>query len=397
MKFYGNAKETEAAIIRLIRSCDSMRWAVAWAYYDFPLFHVLTESKHKIQQLTVGIHFYQTHPDFIASFLDNSSVRFVMNPSGVFHPKLYFFRRRASWDCIIGSPNFTNGAFTSNAEAAIHVSNDDLNADDTLLQIENSLDAFHSNGRQLDQQALDSYREIWKRQQRRLNPLSGTYAAQESKRKPIGSPLDAQVFVANWPEYFGLVKEDSIHTTEGRLAVLEEAQRLFRQFPHFNDMSDDDRRGIAGFGKRKPLDWHWFGSMKGHPYFKPAVNQKNAQISEALDMIPLDGEVTQSQFGRYLMRIRNAFRNAHIGTITRLLTLKRPDYFVCLDQANIEGLRKDFKITERRIEPEDYWEKVTQRILDSNWWDSPEPSDPLQRRVWRCRAAFLDVLYYHPK
>ena len=42
------------------------------------------------------------------------------------------------------------------------------------------------------------------------------------------------------------------------------------------------------------------------------------------------------------------------------------------------------------------WEKVVERITDSNWWNSPEPTEGLARRIWRCWAAFLDVRFYKP-
>jgi HKD family nuclease len=93
------------------------------------LFDLLAEHRDKIEQLTVGVHFYQTHPDFIAEFLDHDGVRFVMNPSGVFHPKLYMFELpKGRWECVTGSANFTKAAFTSNAEVAVHFTEEDHNA-----------------------------------------------------------------------------------------------------------------------------------------------------------------------------------------------------------------------------------------------------------------------------
>lgn len=359
-----------------------------------PLFHLLKENEDKIQQLTVGIHFYQTHPDFIGAFLDNKAVQFVMHPSGVFHPKLYLFESGdGHWDCVTGSPNFTHGAFTGNAEVAIHFSHLDVDAAPTHKKIVSTLDSFSSQAKSLTSEDLNAYRSIWKRQQRRLNPLSGSYEPPTKKqKKPSKSPLEVPLFTAGWPEYFDSVKEDTEHTTEGRL---EEARRLFSTHDHFNQLNDDERKGIAGFGTSEELDWLWFGSMKGAGYFKQAINQNSKSISDALDEIPLTGEVTRTHFQRYVNTYRTAFENPATATATRLLAFKRPDYFVCLDSKNRRNLCKEFEITQS-VDLDDYWEKVVERIADSNWWDSPEPAEGLERRIWRCRAAFLDVRFYEP-
>ncbi len=396
MKFLKTQKDVESEIRRMLRTSTRLRWAVAWASHNFPLFDLLQEHRTKIQQVTVGIHFYQTHPEFIASFMDHDDVRFVMNPNGVFHPKVYFFEyENGEWECITGSPNFTRGAFTSNTEVAVLFGSADAGATAAHNEITTTLDEFKALGKRLAEKDLAAYRSIWQRQQRRLSSLSGNYSPPEKDIKPKRSPLDAPSFAADWPEYFDSVKEDTVHKTEGRLAVLEEARRLFIDYPHFNDMSDKARKGIAGFGKTEQLDWLWFGSMIGHGYFKQAVIDKNPQIAAALDEIPLAGEVTQDHFDRYLKLFRNAFKNPGTATATRLLAMKRPDYFVCLDSKNRVKLCEEFGIA-KSVDLDGYWEKVVERLTDSNWWNSPEPNDELEKRIWKCRAAFLDVRFYEP-
>jgi hypothetical protein len=182
---------------------------------------------------------------------------------------------------------------------------------------------------------------------------------------------------------------------EGRLAVLEEARHLFTTHDHFNGLSQEERKRIAGFGRTEELDWLWFGSMKGAGYFKQAINQNNQQISDALDEIPVRGEITRSHFQRYVDAFRTAFENPATATATRLLAFKRPDYFVCLDSKNRRKLCKAFEISQS-VDLDDYWEKVVERITDSNWWNSLEPAEELERRIWKCRAAFLDVRFYEP-
>ncbi|HMP71316.1 MAG TPA: hypothetical protein PKA76_18350 [Pirellulaceae bacterium] len=396
MKFLRTQKKAEVEIRRLLHSCDRLRWAVAWATHDFALFDVLDKCKAKIQQLTVGIHFYQTHPDFIASFMDQDTVRFVMNPSGVFHPKLYFFEfENGDWQCITGSPNFTRGAFSDNTEVAVLFGNDDLEATTARREIIKALEDFNSHGKRITTKELAEYRSIWKRQQRRISPLSGKYSRIEKGAKPKRSPLEVPLFVAEWPEYFNSVKEDTEQSTEGRLAVLEEARRLFTVYQRFNDMSVEDRKGIAGFIRTDSLNWLWFGSMKGAGNFKKAICDNNPQISAALEEIPLKGKVTQDHFDRYLSIFRKSFEKSGIATATRLLAMKRPDYFVCLDSKNRDKLCQEFEIA-KGVNLDGYWQEVVERLTDSNWWNSPEPQNALDKRIWDCRAAFLDVRFFEP-
>ncbi|WP_237225510.1 phospholipase D family protein [Rubinisphaera sp. JC750] len=396
MKFLRRSKDTEAELKRLIQHCKSLRWSVAWASHGFPLLDHLVKHTAKIHQLTIGIHFYQTHPDFIAAFMGHDDVRFVMNPSGVFHPKLYYFDLGdGNWECITGSPNFTHSAFHANTEHACLFSNIDVGAESNHREILLALDEAMVSGKTLSDKELAAYRSIWKRQQKRLGPLSGSYTPPE-KKKGKRSPLDVPLFVEDWDDYFNSVKEDQEHTTAGRLVVLENSRKLFSEHLHFGDMVDENRKRIAGFGSEPDVDWGWFGSMRGHGLFMQAVNQNSTDISDALDQIPLTGLVSQEHFDEYVSRFQKSFDKSGIATATRLLAMKRPDYFVCLDSKNRDKLCEAFDIP-KSVDLDDYWEKVIQRITDSNWWNAPEPKDDLEKRVWKCRAAFLDVRFYDPK
>lgn len=393
MKFLSSPKKIEATLDRLIRKSLRLRWAVAWASQSSPLFKCLTENQQKIGQLTVGIHFYQTDPKFIESFMDHKRTSFVMNPDGVFHPKLYFFEFEDNkWECVVGSANFTHGGLTTNCEVAVHFSHSDLGAAAFLSEIKETLDSFKSMGKRLTPLELSAYRAVWRRQQDRLRPLSGRYQGSSIDGRSGKSPLDVELFVEDWRAYYKSVAGDKTQT-EARLAVLEEAKRLFAAHRRFRDMDESSRKGIAGFLQTEELDWLWFGSMKGHGYFKQAVIQNNETLSDALDEIPMNGAVTNAHFDRFVEKFREAFPNAGVATATRLLALKRPDYFVCFDSKNRKKLCEAFE-TPQNVTLDDYWERVVGRLTDSNWWNSSPPSELPQRRIWNCRAAFLDVLFY---
>jgi hypothetical protein len=111
MRVLTTAAEVNAELTRLLRACSSCQVAVAWASVGFKAFDLLAKNAEKIERMVVGTHFYQTHPDFIERFLGHPNVRFVLNPDGVFHPKVYLFEKSGgAWECVIGSPNRNPGS-----------------------------------------------------------------------------------------------------------------------------------------------------------------------------------------------------------------------------------------------------------------------------------------------
>ena len=97
----------------------------------------------------------------------------------------------------------------------------------------------------------------------------------------------------------------------------------------------------------------------------------------------------------YIEKFQQAFPNGGhgIGTATRLLSMKRPDVFVCFDSANRTKLCKAFQISQN-IDYERYWDSVIERIQASTWWNVKRPSQQEEAAVWDARTAMLDSLFY---
>jgi len=83
-----------------------------------------------------------------------------------------------------------------------------------------------------------------------------------------------------------------------------------------------------------------------------------------------------------------------LATATRLLAMKRPDVFVCLDSKNRSALCKDFGVVQSKLDYDRYWNEIVERIFDSDWWINPKPKDDIEKDVSNSRAAFLDSIYY---
>ncbi|HPS82905.1 MAG TPA: hypothetical protein PLA88_01220, partial [Bacteroidales bacterium] len=102
-------------------------------------------------------------------------------------------------------------------------------------------------------------------------------------------------------------------------------------------------------------------------------------------------------YQRFLFHFTKIFEGNYLATATRLLAMKRPDVFVCLDSKNKSSLCKDFGIVQLGLDYDRYWDEIVERIYDSDWWLHPNPKDNIEKDVSNSRAAFLDSIYYKEK
>src|SRR5262249_38272183 len=200
----------------------------------------------------------------------------------------------------------------------------------------------------------------------------------------------------SWPDFFARVRAEQ-HPPghplmQERLQVLHEIRQLFAQTAHLRDLDYAGRRKIAGLFKSANPNFLLFGSMQWVGLFKQAVKDNNEGISLALDEIPLDGDISRDHYQKFTDRFLKAFRRAGMALASRLLAMKRPDTFVCVNNQNREGLVQAFRVSPGR-DAETYWDLI-ERVQTCTWWKVPPPAGGDEREVWRARAAFLDALFY---
>jgi len=163
---------------------QQFRWSIAWASSGFPLCEALLKKRERIVQLAVGVHFYQTHPEFLERFIEDPTVHVILQPSGIFHPKIYLFENtRDDWACVIGSPNFTKAAFSENVEVAVYFDSTSAGANGAYDVLRRVIDEHWKAGEPVTKARLDSYWAIWKRKRQLLGQLDGKYGGKG------GSPL----------------------------------------------------------------------------------------------------------------------------------------------------------------------------------------------------------------
>jgi HKD family nuclease len=382
---------------RLLEKCESVTLAVAWANPGEAEAKVFQRQSKKICKMYVGTSFWHTDPDFIKAYIDHPGCRFIKHENEVFHPKVYLFEHaNGKWDGVIGSANFTRAAFTSNQEVMIHWNDQDLGAEAARETLDKIFESFDGLPR-FDSSTLHRYRAHREIQLDKMSSLSGEY---ESNRKPSSrkrtskksrSLLDSEIFSLDWKRYAARVSRDT--TLAERIDVMKEGRRLFQEKVHLADFSPDERKGVAGFGPQKVIQWHWFGAMTGNGYFKQAINRSPLAISKALDEIPIQGEVTKIQYVAFAKKFSSAIQSSGIATATRLLAMKRPDVFLCMTKPNSGRLSKEFGIP-RNVSLFNYWDRIVLRIRDAIWWNSSIPRRVREKEIWKARAAFLDSLFY---
>lgn len=400
MKIITEAKEFEKVFMQLLDKYENYFWITAWAGIGSKPYKKLIENQSKIKKIVVGLHFYQTHPEFIKTFLQNENVKFIKQPSGTFHPKTFlFFNSENDWNIIIGSANFTQAAFNINSEVSVLISNNDKNSKEVLNNTIKTVEKFWSHGKHFNDEELIDYTRFWNNFKPQLGSLSGNYSKHESNEKIKSKPL-FQIPVAKmaWSEFVREIFNDKYHTFENRLKVLELVQNIFKENESFETIDLEKRKFIAGIPNNLPvengIDWGFFGSMQGAGTFKKKIIENDKYIAKAINSIPISGQITKNHYLKFVENYQKAFEGNFLGTATRLLTMKRPDVFVCLNNKNRKLLCKAFGIAQSGMNYEKYWEDIILRIYDSDWWSRPEPKNRNEENICETRAAFLDSLYY---
>jgi HKD family nuclease len=399
VKIITDASEINKTLVQLIKKYKYYYIATAWASLGSKASEELLKNTIKIKKMIVGTHFYQTHPDFMENFIDSKKVRFILKPDGIYHPKMYLFvNNKNDWECLIGSANFTMSALTRNDEIMAHIESSDSNLNNAYLSMIEVIDKYWDNSESITSDDFHNYKNIWTKNKKKIDDLSDKYGKSRNT-KPL---VKSNIFSLKWNEYYQLIQNDDFHSFPGRIDLLNTSKNYFKNHNHFSDMSQINRREIAGIATKKQrssnIDWGWFGSMIGAGRFQNRINENNNFISEALDLIPLEGKIYKSDYNNFVSLFQKAFPDGGSGIAigSRLLTMKRPDYFVCLDKQNRPKLCEEFGIAQN-ISFDDYWDEIIERILNSVWWSSERPDDPIEIQAWQGRSAMLDAIFYEER
>ncbi|HHK1974239.1 TPA: phospholipase D family protein [Pseudomonas aeruginosa] len=356
-------------LLRLIRKYDHISFGTAWASAGTDVFTELIKAKAKINLGVIGTHFYQTHPDVLDEFVCSRQVRFTLQPEGVFHPKVFAFWTATSWEVLIGSANLTAGAIKANTELSTLITHED-GTPELLSEVLDIISGYE--GRSISQVDADNYRRIWGIKARLREKLEGTYGGTPTSKPEVESP----VMTMDWPTFYAEIQKDKTHGFADRLGMLEQIASQFANVKHFNDIPLQERLGIAGLRSKAIKNSEWFGSMTGAGMFYKHMNASTPAFSKALDAIPPKGPVTKDQYDAFIKAFVKGFPNGRhgLGTATRLLSMKRPDVFLCVDGQNKKKLAQDVGMVRAdKLDYDRYWTEVVERLQEAPWWKSPRP------------------------
>ncbi|HLH74364.1 MAG TPA: hypothetical protein VFB13_17535 [Reyranella sp.] len=383
----------------LMKEYDEFYWAVAWGS-DGPMADRLMRRPAKIVQVVFGTHFCQTDPELLRRLEPYPRAKVMpQSGSGTFHPKVFCFRRGTKLAAIIGSANFTRAASDRNDEAGLFLEGEEGDGplDDALEYVE----GVWEDADEITPDFVAAYRRRYNATKAARKRLSSPPYIPRRQRGGGQQPVH-NILEMDWPEYEQAIRGAAdAHTVDGRLALLDTAHELLSGPTRFDSLSESERRAIAGLTRDNEVrgidDWGWFGSMLGSGDFQNRINENDLHISTALDSIPERGEVTRENYDLFLEEFEQAFatttRKGDVATASRLLTMKRPDYFICLNRKNRVKLGRDIGFAPTTLDFEKYWTNVIEPLTESPWWQKVRPRGDAGR-LWDGRVAMLDTIYY---
>ncbi|MDE6307227.1 MAG: hypothetical protein K2L79_00195, partial [Bacteroidales bacterium] len=195
-----------------------------------------------------------------------------------------------------------------------------------------------------------------------------------------------------WETYEKELQEDE--RFENGIKQLKEAHRLFAKCP-FNKLTDDERKYLTGtIGKNKRdairktagIDWYMFGTLS-QGKMKTHINNNNKKINDALEAIPLKGDITPRMYKKYLKKLRS-IEGLGVGTAvcSRLLAMTRPDFFMSLNKQSTPVISKKYGIPKSKLTADTYWDLIM-KIHEDEWYLHPKNA-----AVKPYRVALLDCL-----
>lgn len=391
------AADVRKRLLKLIKECKSFRWATAWAG-ESDVFDAAIAS-NKMSHIVIGTHQYFTAPAVLDKCLGIRKIK-VMPPKGrMFHPKVYAFDLGGRVEIFVGSSNLTMGGLARNIECGVFLN--DESSSESLQDLLLHVAALWGKATELDADFIASYKANYRRVKLAKEALEDFIEIKKPTRPSrTGNKIPPQEM--DWPTFLVLVKGDKTHGLDQRLRVLFAARQIFSRTRTFGDLEEVEQKCIAGIlkpSKRNDVDWAFFGQMSAFGRFSPSLQTNAKLFSKALDCIPLQGNITREHYDAYLSSFKKipGASETWTGMGTRLIAMKRPDYFVCLDNANRNELCSRFGVAPTTTNLDNYWDRIISPMMMAPWWGSDMPINNTDQEIWMGRAAMLDAIYYDPK
>lgn len=387
MKFITKNKLLSTSIVSAIKKYDKIYIAVAWATCH-ETSKILLDNSSKIQKLIVGTDREVTSPEFLKKFknlLDNK-LKIIHQSQELFHSKLYLFTNNEGneWSLFIGSANFTKNAFSSNHESMMLITNEDSITHNILQEQFKCLQEYETIAFPITDKFLEKYTILYNKPKKH-DTLYDPYLKVSLQKL---SPQNYTKFVMLQYTDNGMLWYDE------RIKLLNEARQYFREIQ--NSSLEKENNFVISIEKLKTLIglvnerdniyWHHFGHMRTS---ESALHELQSVI-HIVNKIPFSGEITFEDYNSYMEKILSIDRIG-LSIATRILALKRPDFFFCVTGANTHRFKRDFNYLFHKKSKDDYWKLVSEDLPSCNWY---KKNNTMPAALWNSRVAMLDTILY---
>lgn len=389
------AKQIDIAVA-WARSCDAVE-AVAASDADI--------------RIVVGISGNATHPSTLRRLAEFSELRIAPDePPRIFHPKYYCFYGKRTI-CWVGSANLTNGGFGGNAEL---VHEFDVNSDEYRNWFECLWETLEPD----PMPAISEYESKYKPTKAKRSPQPKVPVA----KRDLPSLGDIETwtdFVEGLRAYNSYYQNHDKHhfdvlgETHSWLHTIWTGRDVVRRYDWAN-LTPRECYILRGFTAKDDTEgvWGLLGDMSASRQASFVLNNKNKpdveaprqRISEQIQrVVPATGDIIDiaHEAVQEIRAVRCYEHKLHgIGpaAATRWLTLARPDCLVSVNKASAPGLGEVSHL------PRDsnlgyVYSDLLLWLHERPWFNefnNRQPEDHLERAVWNCRAALVDVFVYEP-
>ena len=233
---------------------------------------------------------------------------------------------------------------------------------------------------------------------------------QQTLEKGISANQLKMLRITPWPFFIDYVKQHADNN------ALEERLRMLRYIDSIkatplHEMSELDRLTFAGkhTADHDPgayaFDNEWFASTKGAKAFHNLYAQRSMEFAQALNHIPLEGEVTLADYNNFVAAYKTIFTTDEDGQpsddkpqllpATRLLAMRRPDQFVTLSNQKMDLLCIALGCSKlNNVDFSGYWHEVIETIRTTAWWRQDAPEDAEELNLWQVRVALIDLFFF---
>ncbi len=226
---------------------------------------------------------------------------------------------------------------------------------------------------------------------------------------PPLSALYQQKLNINWPDYLNIINQlPANFKIASSLKLLNKADELMNQLQAgVSEGSQIERFLIGGIADNKTishfkLDPELLGSMTSFAGFKKILKNDASGLQKLLKIIPAKGRIDGWHYMQFTDGYRqlfeaNGIKQAPLFPATRLLAMKRPDQFVCIEPATDNSFYQAFGI--KALKKNDfsrYWDEIILTIQQTEWFKQDLPMDPSQLAIYRTRVCLLERLLNPP-